>query len=1358
MTGPDDTQAPIARRSGPRHQRRDRPVRDLAPSDLAAGPPRIEAPLSWAQERLLFLQGLDPTGSSYHRPLALALHGPLAPAGLRAALARVIDRHAALRITIHPAEGGARQRLAAPWTPALDRRDLSAAADPDAAQASEMAAEIARPFDLERGPVLRAALWRLARHRHVLLLVVHHVTFDAWSAERLVQELAEGYAAEVRGQPPRAPALRYTVLDHAAWERGPEGEAAIMPAVAAAAARLAAIPLLDLPVDRPRPPVQAGRGARVEWVVAGAEAGAVQGLGRSEGCTPFMVWLAGLAALLARACGAERLAIAVPTAGRSRLDLEPLIGCFAETLVLPMDVSGNPSFVELLARSRAATLTALDGPVPPFARVVETLTPPRDASRSPLATVMLNLRPPLPQRISAGGLVFKPLPAHAGGAPFDLTLELERVGGEGWRAALVYDRELFVASTVARWRDRLRRLLAQAATDPGRRLSAFELAGELEQAQLAAWSRGPRATPSGTLGEKFAQRCEETPAAVALRCEGQAITYRQLGGVAGAVARELVALGAGPGRPVAVLASRSWPAFAGLIGVLQAGSTYLALDPELPDARLAWLLDDARPLAVLVAGNQRARLARLWRGPVLDIGGDRAPAPPPPATAGPDDPAWLIYTSGSTGQPKGVLGSHRGALVRCEWMWHRYPFEPGELACQRTSLAFVDHVWELFGPLLAGVPSLVVPDTVARDVGALAALLAAERVTRLVAVPSLLSGLADAPGGLPPLAALRVVTASGEALGVPLAQRWLSALPTTRLLNIYGTTEVSADATCCDLGETSIESTVPIGRPIDGARVHVLDPLRRPVPIGWAGEIYVGGTGLSPGYHRAPELTAAAFVDDPFEPGARLYRTGDRGRWREDGQLEWLGRVDGQLSRHGVRIEPAEIEAALREHPGVTDAVVVLAAHPPGEAQLVAWVEGAVDPPALRAHLAHRLPHASRPDRVAVTPRLPRTASGKADRVRLAATPAPVEPLASGEPPADALEGALARLFEELLGVSGVGRHDDWFALGGHSLRAVVLFNRIAALAGRRLPLATLFEASTVAELARCLREAGWRPPWQTLVRIQKGRGARRLFCLHAVGGDVLVYRELARLLGPARPVDGLQDTPALRPAGPIPLPEVAAGYLARIRERQPRAPYLLCGLSGGGHIAFEIALQLQAQGERVALLALLDTAEPGYMTRRLGHGRRRRAYQHLAVTAERLDGLACQLWQVWRSARRRTVRQSTEEVRRIVRETFRRPVPAPGVQDWPFAPWLPTARFRGRLTLLRGWRPLGALIDRHLGWGPHVEEVELRLVPGFHAMVLHPPHVTHVARELAGCLARVDRQAGESDPPDLDGAADPER
>ncbi|HSE94248.1 MAG TPA: thioesterase domain-containing protein, partial [Methylomirabilota bacterium] len=376
-----------------------------------------------------------------------------------------------------------------------------------------------------------------------------------------------------------------------------------------------------------------------------------------------------------------------------------------------------------------------------------------------------------------------------------------------------------------------------------------------------------------------------------------------------------------------------------------------------------------------------------------------------------------------------------------------------------------------------------------------------------------------------------------------------------------------------------------------------------------------------------------------------------------------------------------------------------------------------------------------------VTPALPRTASGKADRVRLATTPAPVEPLAPGEPPADALERALAELFEDLLGVSGVGRHDDWFALGGHSLRAVLLFKRIEALAGRQLPLASLFEAPTVAELARRLRQAGWRPPWQTLVRLQAGRSARPLFCLHAAGGDVLVYRELARLLGSDRPVYGLQDIPAFRPAGPIPLSQVAAGYLARIRERQPRPPYLLCGLSGGGFIAFEMALQLQAAGEEVALLALLDTGEPGYMIRHLGNQRLRRAYQRLARNAERLDALACQLSQVWRSASRRTLRQATREAFRIIGETFRPPLPAPGVGDWPFAHWEPPARFRGRLTLLRGWRPLGPLIDSHLGWRPHVEEIELHLVPGVHAMVLHHPHVTHLARELASCLARVDRE-----------------
>jgi amino acid adenylation domain-containing protein len=1346
VTDPTGPQARIAGLSPARRALLGQLLRGPVPPGPAAPPARTEAPLSWAQERLHFLQQLDPTGSGYHRPLALELHGPLALAALQAALAGVIARHAALRVAIDVGQGGARQRLGAPWTLALEPSDLSATSDAEAVQAAEQAAEIARPFDLAQGPLLRAALWRLAPRRHRLLLVVHHVAFDAWSAGRLVQELAEAYAAEASGEPWRAEPLPYTALDHAAWERGPQGEAAVRAAVEASAPRLAAIPPLELPLDRPRPPVQAGRGARVAWELTRAEADRIQQLGRSGGCTPFMVWLAALAALLARATGVERLAIAAPTAGRSRPELEPLIGCFAETLVLPIDLSGDPSFGELLSRCRAATLAALDGPVPPFARLVEALAPPRDLSRTPLAAVMLNLRPPMPDRLSAGDLVLEPLPVDVGDAPFDLTLELERAGGDAWRAALVYDRELFLESSIAHWRDRLGRILTQGAADPRRRISELELAGETERARVATWSRGAPAAPTGTLGERFARRCDRTPDQVALRCGGEAITYRRLGGLAGALAREVRAAGAGPGRPVAVLAPRTWRTFAGLIGVLQAGSAYLALEPELPDERLGWLLDDARPLTVIVARDQRTRLAGLWRGPVLELEAARAPAEPPPETAGPDDPAWLIYTSGSTGRPKGVLGTHRGALARCEWMWGRYPFEAGELACQRTPLAFVDHVWELFGPLLGGVPSLVVPDAIARDVQGLAALLAAERVTRLVAVPSLLAALADGPAGLAPLAALRVVTASGEALGAGLARRWLSALPDTRLLNIYGTTEVSADATFCDLRETPFEHVVPIGRPIDGTRILVLDGGGRPVPIGWPGEIHVGGAGLSPGYHRAPDLTAAAFVEDPLEPGARLYRTGDRGRWREDGQLEWLGRADAQLSRHGVRIEPAELEAALRDHPGVKDAAVVPFRPRPGEGELVAWVEGAVEPSALRARLERRLPRALRPDHVAVTPRLPRTASGKADRVRLAATPPPVEALAPGELPSDPLEKALAELFEDLLGVSGVGRHDDWFALGGHSLRAVVLFNRIEALAGRRLPLATLFEAPTVAALAGRLREAGWRPPWQALVRIQAGRDARPLFCLHAAGGDVLVYRELARLLGPERPVYGLQDSPGPEQPHAISVRDAAAGYLACLRDRQPAGPYLLCGLSGGGLIAFEMALQLQAAGEEVALLALLDTAEPGYMAERLGGGRVRSAYQALVRTAERLDLLACLAWRRRVAPGRRTPGGGVvRSVLQAARDTFRPALARPG---WTFDQWQPAERFRGRLTLLRGWRLLGPLLDVHLGWRPHAGQIELRLVPGFHSVVLHQPHVRRLARELAICLARAEGGAGAARQP----------
>ncbi|MEV8435783.1 amino acid adenylation domain-containing protein [Actinosynnema sp. NPDC051121] len=1144
-------------------------------------------PLSFAQRRLWFVNRLDERNPSYAVPVALRLRGELDVPALRAALADVVDRHEALR-TVFPEVGGTphqhvRHDVTAPFT-LLDRDP----ADLDAV----LHRIVSTPFDLTADLPLRTALVRLADDEHVLLLVLHHIAGDGWSMGPLLRDLATAYTARHADRAPGWSPLPVQYADYALWQRellgdedDPDGPLAHR--IAFWADALAGVPdELELPADRPRPATSAQTGGRVPLVLDADLHGAVLALARRTRTTPFMVFQAALATLLTRVGAGVDIPIGTPVAGRTDEALDDLVGFFVNTLVLRTDTSGDPTFTELLARVRDADLAAYDHQDVPFERLVERLNPPRSLTRHPLCQVLLTLQNTGDANLALPGLAVEPVGVTSGTTAFDLSIGLrETRAGDGSPAgvegALLYREDLFDAGTARSLADRLVRVLTAATADPDVRLHDVDVLGAERDKVLVAWNDTARAVPDTTLPALFTAQARRTPDAVALITEDERLTYAELDARIDRLAAALHARGAARERVVAVLLPRSADLVVALHAVHRAGAAYLPVDPGYPADRVAFMLADADPVLVLDADTLRD----LEDGPAVTL---------PEVRGG--DPAYVIYTSGSTGRPKGVVVEHTAIVNRLLWMQDEYRLGPDDRVLQKTPSSFDVSVWEFFWPFQVGAALVVARPEGHRDPAYLADVIRREGVTTAHFVPSMLDAfvahLEESGERCPGL--VRVVC-SGEALPTALARRF-AAVSGAGLHNLYGPTEAAVDVTAHAVHGDETTATVPIGRPVWNTGVHVLDDRLRPVPPGVPGELYLAGVQLARGYHARPGLTAQRFVASPFTPGARLYRTGDVVRWCGEGVLEYLSRADDQVKIRGLRIEPDEIAAVLQDHPDVARAAVVAREHAPGDLRLVAYVVGDRVPEQseLRAHTASRLPEHMVPWAVVVLDDIPVGPSGKLDRKAL---PAPVVH-AAGRAPSSPAEETLAALFAEVLGVPEVGVDDGFFDLGGHSLLATRLVARIGTEFGVRLGVRAVFEATTVAAMARRLHDgpAEDAPP-AVLLPLRANGSAAPLFCVHPAAGVGWVYAGLLPHL-PDRPVYALQARGLSQPdARPTSLDEMAKDYLDQVRAVQPSGPYHLLGWSFGAGVAHAMAAALREEGEEVATLALLD----GYPTAATG-------------------------------------------------------------------------------------------------------------------------------------------------------------
>ncbi len=1166
-----------------------------------SGERRLE--LSFAQQRLWFLEQWEGGGALYNIAQGWWLEGPLEVERLRAAFAQVVSRHESLRTALVSEHGEPRQQVldeVAVELEVVDLREL--AAEQARAEAQALAQALGRRgFDLARPPLLRVAVYRVGEHTHLLALVIHHIVADGWSLGVLWRELGACYAG--RGE--ALPALPVQYADYAQWQRAQLQGAGLARQLGYWRSRLAELTTLELPTDRARPPAQSYRGARHALALSPELSAAIRQLSQRERVTPYMLLLAAFQVLLARYSGQDDIAVGSPIAGRTRSEFEGLIGFFVNTLVLRTDVSGNPRFSELLARVRETALEAYAHQEVPFEKLVEALRPERDPSRNPLIQVMFALH-----NAPGGGLALPGLGVTGQGldtatAKFDLTLTLTD-GPDGLHGSLAYATDLFDASTVARLAGHFTTLLEGIVAEPGTPVAELPLLGAAERHQLLVqWNDTASAYPrEQCIHQLFEQQVGRTPGAVAVVCGDQRLSYAELNARANRLAHHLIGLGVGPAVLVGICLERSVELVVGLLAILKAGGAYVPIDSGYPTERLAFMLEDTQVPVLLTQQDLLGKLPPC-DGHVLCLDRDRdrqriaaQPATEPPCRATAESLAYVIYTSGSTGRPKGVMIQHRSLVNHMQWMIAELAFDPTDSVLQKTPISADAAVWEFFAPLLVGGRLLLASVDAHRDPEQLLSALREHGATTVQLVPSLFRVLAG-DSRLADCTKLLRVLCGGEVLPSEAARDFF-ARSSAQLYNLYGPTETCIDSLAWKCRPEDGRMSLPIGRPIANTQAYVLDAQRQPVPVGVAGELYIGGDGVACGYWRRPELTAERFVADPFggQSGGRLYRTGDRVRYLADGSIEFLGRLDTQVKLRGYRIEPGEIEAALTQQGQVRDAVVVVREDCGGDRRLVAYVVSqapALDVAALRAALKRQLPDYMIPAAFVELAALPLTPNGKIDRKALPA-PARVNGASGLEraAPQDNIARHLVRIWEILLKRDAVGMSDKFFDLGGNSLLAVQLMDQIEKSFQRRLPLDSLwFRGGTVETLAAQIRDEYRSGPNPELVAMKSG-SRQPLFVIHTMGGNLFHYYELSRHLDADQPVYGLQARGVFGTGQPDRSVEaIAAHCLQSMRAAQPVGPYLIAGFSSGGVVAYEMAQQLNAAGEQVALLALLDTYAP---------------------------------------------------------------------------------------------------------------------------------------------------------------------
>jgi len=1214
-------------------------VHRVAPaSAVDETPPQTPAPLgetfplSFAQQRLWLLDQFEGRNAAYNMPVTLRLKGELQREALQRALNDVVQRHDVLRTCFESLDDAPVQRILPrmAWPLAYhDLRHLTPAAR-DARAKALITDETRIPFDLQTPPLVRGALVQWDEQEYLLLLTMHHIVSDGWSMGVLMREVAAFYAHHARGLPLSLPPLPMRYVDFASWQRQWLSGEVLTQQLDYWKQQLAGSPaLLALPTDRPRPAVQGRDGASLMFGVPAELSDKLKALSRKSHGSLFMTLCAAFNVLLARYAGQTDICIGTPIANRNHGDIEGLIGFFVNTLVLRTQVDLTQDFTTLLQQVRQHTLDAYAHQDVPFEQLVDVLQPERHASYTPLFQVMLVLQNAPMGELALPGLSMQLLDHESTTSKFDLTLSLME-GKDGLKGHLEYSTDLFERRTMERMADHFTRLLRAIVTNPHSAVGKLPMLSEAERDyQLRTLNATAMAYPAQpqTLHQCFEAQAAKTPHDVAVMCGEASLSYAQLNARANRLAHHLRQLGVGTGALVGLCMERSIEMMVALYGILKAGGAYVPLDPAYPPERLAMILDDAAPAAVLTQEHLRDRVPALPGVPVFCLDGEadllhNYPQDNPPNHTQPEHTAYVIYTSGSTGKPKGVMVPHRSLL---HYVWHcvrEYMREDIVGAVVSSPLGFDATVTTLLPPLLVGKPIVLLPDD-ERSLPQLSARLFASNAAWLFKITpahlEALSYLSEAATvddtGVPGTAAHCIVV-GGEQLTLATLRRWKGQLlPAATFVNEYGPTETTVGCCVWRLADAAVLDTLdgtaaPIGRAIGNTQLYVLGAGMQLQPLGSVGELYIGGAGVALGYLHRAELTELRFVADPFgPPGARLYRTGDLVRYRADGELEFLGRCDDQVKLRGFRIELGEIEQQLAQLPDVQAAAVILREDAPGEKRLVAYVvpaqEHAQDEAAFtsacRTSLSQRLPEYMVPSAFVMLEALPLTVNGKVDRKALPAPdPMQTQSDAAYVAPRTPVEQTMAQIWADVLGIGKVGVFDDFFELGGQSLLATQMMSRIKRALHVELPLRAVFEAPTIAALAAKIEPgdigtgssapASHRAP-SNLVPIRKEGDLTPLFLIHPIGGEVQYAVDLARHLDANQPVYALAASGVA--VGETPhtsIREMAACYLKQIRQVQACGPYKLAGWSLGGMIAYDLAHQLRSDGENVRFVGLIDT------------------------------------------------------------------------------------------------------------------------------------------------------------------------
>ena len=1302
------------------------------------------APLSFPQQQIWLHSQMAPELPLYNELVTIYRDGPLDTVVLQRCLNEMVRRHQAWRTTfdlVHSKPVQVVQPASEVPMPVIDLRSLPPVERQ--AEALRLAANQTRkPFDLSRGPLFRALLLRLDDAEYQLCLSLHHIIFDGLAIYGVfLPELVALYRCLSEGKDSPLPELSIQYPDFAGWQHGPGLEHVVAAQLAYWRKQLSGeLPVLQLPTDRPYPKAQSFRGATQPVRLSATLSEALRKLSRDHGATLFMTLLASFATLLHRYSRQDDMILGTVAAGRKSSDLDHLLGCFQNPLAVRVNLAGDPTFRELLRRTRERVLGALSNDDIPFARLVNELHPDRS---TPLIQAMISL---VPQSTVVGpGWNVNQMRVDSGTAKFDLDLELDdRPGGVGGR--FVYNTDLFDAPTVLRMAKHWETMLEGIISDPDRPLSLLPLLSEDEKVQFANWNDTRVEYPQEQCIHKLAElQARRTPEALAVVQEKQSLTYRELTTKANQLARFLQKQGVGPDVRVGICLESSPQMMIALLGVLKAGGACVPLDPKYPPARLAYMLEDVQAPVVISSGAIDP--ATCAASKIIDLNAEwpriaRESSEPVQDSVVPENVAFVIYTSGSTGKPRGVLLTHAGLSNHNLAAIGLYGLGSGDRVLQFSSISFDIAIEEIFPAWISGA-TLVLKTPETPLVGAEFLRWIRQRKITVLDLPTaywheLVHQMAELEQAPPP--GLRLVIVGGEKASLAALASWKKvAGDRVRWINTYGPSECSVIATSYEPHGSAIPSVLPIGHPIANVQIHILDSNLQLVPIGVCGELHIGGAGVARGYLNHPELTERKFIQDPFsnDDNARLYKTGDLAKYLPNGDIEFLGRSDDQIKIRGFRVELGEIETALSQHPDVSGCVVMVREDRSGSKTLVAYFAGkpqaTVKARELRSFLRHKLPDYMVPAAFVSLPVLPLTANGKVDRRAL---PSPSSnDLATEEGAAaakDAVELQLVKVWEYVLDRRPIGVQDNFFDLGGHSLLAVRLMHQIEQEFDKNLPISALLQAPTVELLADILRQEGCPRTWSSLVPIQPRGSKPPLFCIHGGGGAVMVYRDLAQAMGSDQPIYGLQARgldgvqACLRR-----VEDMAAHYLEEIRAVQPQGPYYLGGLSFGGTVAYEMAQQLLANGEQVGLLFLFDTFAGRHETTasllmklwRLPRGDQFDYVGRKIVNYHKTFG---------KRINRFFLPRALKEVRRGIHEAGMRYDIRPHSGR--------VVLFRASEKSLRGERnPYAGWKDLALGG------LEVYEIPGGHVSILAEPQVTVLASHLHACLDRA--PAGNLEP-----------